>query len=77
MSGVVLVKWREKKQQKSNKTPRKKPCFNIIWKIKFDLRPFVFKLAKKQNEMLFEMKICRFILKIPEYHLIFLYPPPI
>lgn len=26
--------------------------------------------------MLFEMKICRFILKIPEHHLIFLKLPP-
>lgn len=67
---------KETKKKPSNKTPRKKPCFNIICKIKFYLRRFRFKLGKKQTEMSFEMKMCRFILKIPEHHLIFLYLPP-
>lgn len=40
-----LSEVKKQNQKPSNKTPRKKACFNVIWKIKFDLRPFLFKLG--------------------------------
>lgn len=71
--GLSEVKWKKKNQQQNTK--KKSPVLISSGRSNLTTDHFLFKLDEKQNEM-FEMKICRFSLKISEYHLIFLYLPP-